>query len=216
MTVVLLLAALMLPAAALAQEADGPPLADVPAAYEPALQLAAQQLGLSYDELRSASREELQQTLCAALDRTTHEQVVADARAALDSATDEQLAALSASERQRLHTNLPAIVAAVDREYCDEAATGDDGEATPSGGADAADAVDETGATPDADEGATGDAGEADDDAVTTVDDIPVPNRVDTGGGGAGDGQQLPAAFGALFATLFGALGVAATARRRA
>jgi hypothetical protein len=49
-----------------------------------------------------------------------------------------------------------------------------------------------------------------------TTGDIPVPNRVDTGGGGAGGAGAVPMAFGLLFATLFGLVGIGVTGRRSA
>jgi hypothetical protein len=51
-------------------------------------------------------------------------------------------------------------------------------------------------------------------DAPRKVGDVPVPERVNTGGGGADDDRTLPLAFGGLFAALFGAVGITVTGRR--
>ena len=192
----LLLAVIVLPTAAMAGEPEDAPLSDVPGAYEPALRAAAEGLGLSYDELTSASEDELQTLLCDKLDETPTDQIVAEARAALDEAPEEELAELSDAERAQLIANLPAIIAQVESQYCQ-----DGGEDTATGGDEAGD--DET----DAGAGASG-------DDTASASDIPVPTRVDTGGGGAGDAGMVPVAFGALFAALFGLVGVGVTLRR--
>jgi hypothetical protein len=188
----LLLVVIVLPTAAMAGEPEDAPLSDVPGAYEPALRAAAEGLGLSYDELTSASEDELQTLLCDTLDGTSTDQIVAQAKAAMDEAPEEELAELSDAERAQLIANLPAIIAQVESQYCDDDAA--------AGGDEADD--DET----DADAGASGDDAASDGD-------IPVPTRVDTGGGGTGDAGMVPVAFGALFATLFGLVGVGVTVR---
>jgi len=171
----LLLLAVVLPTAAVAGEPDESPLSEVPGAYEPALRAAAEGLGLSYDELMSASEDELQAMLCDELDATPTDEIVAQARAALDEAPE--LAELGDAEREQLIEDLPTIIAQVESRYCDDGATTGDDEAASDG-------------------------------------DIPVPTRVDTGGGGAGGAGVVPVAFGALFAALFGLVGVGVTARR--
>ncbi|HEX6255747.1 MAG TPA: hypothetical protein VFZ70_08035 [Euzebyales bacterium] len=167
-----LLVALLVPTAALAQDA-GTPLSQVPDEYEPALRLVADELGVSYDDLATASAGELQGALCTQLDATSTDELVADTRTALAQVPDSQLQALSDAERARLDENLPGIIARIETEYC-------------------------------------AGAGEA----PRKVGDVPVPERVDTGGGGTGDDAALPLAFGALFATLFGAVGITLTGRR--
>jgi len=180
----LLLLAVVLPTAAVAGEPDESPLSEVPGAYEPALRAAAEGLGLSYDELMSASEDELQAMLCDELDATPTDEIVAQARVALDEAPE--LAELGDAEREQLIEDLPAIIAQVESQYCDDGATTGDDEADGAAGAD---------------------------DAASDG-DIPVPTRVDTGGGGAGGAGVVPVAFGALFAALFGLVGVGVTARR--
>jgi hypothetical protein len=169
-----LLVALLLPTAALAQDADAP-LSQVPDEYVPALRLVAGELGLSYDELATASADELRSALCTQLDATSDEQLVAETRAALADVPDSQLQALSDAERVQLDENLPRIITGIRTDYCAPAA-----------------------------------------DAAKKVGDVPVPQRVETGGGGAGDADRaLPLVFGALFGALFGAVGITLTGRRR-
>lgn len=182
----LLVLVIVLPTAAVAQESGDAPLSDVPQQYEPALRAAADGLGLSYDELTSASEEELQTMLCGELADTPTDQIVAQARTALEEAPADELAELSDAERQQLIANLPAIIAQVESQYCDDAATSGDAE---------------------------DDAAASGDDASSDDGEIPVPTRVDTGGGGAGGAGTVPAAFGALFAALFGLVGVGVTRR---
>lgn len=185
----LLVLVIVLPTAAVAQESGEAPLSDVPKQYEPALRAAADGLGLSYDELTSASEEELQTMLCGELADTPTDQIVAQARTALKEAPADELAELSDAERKQLIANLPAIIAQVESQYCDDdAATSGDVE--------------------DDDATASGDDASSEDDG-----EIPVPTRIDTGGGGAGGAGMVPAAFGALFAALFGLVGVGVTRR---
>jgi hypothetical protein len=170
--VVALLVALLLPTAALAQDA-GAPLSQVPDEYEPVLRIVADELGLAYDELAAASPDEFRGALCAEFDATSTDQLVADTRAALSQVPDGQLAALSEAERAQLDENLPTIIARIETDYCAPAA-----------------------------------------DAARKVGGVPVPEHVETGGGGTGDDGALPLAFAALFATLFGAVGITLTGRR--
>jgi hypothetical protein len=193
----LLVLTVVLPTAAVAGERDDAPLSDVPSEYVPALRAAAEGLGLSYDELTSASEDELQALLCDKLDQTSTDEIVAQARAALDEAPEEELAQLSDAEREQLMEDLPAIIGQVESRYCDD-------DAGTSGDDTSGDDVDDTDDT---------DAGTSDDDASLDG-DIPVPTRVDTGGGGAGGAGTVPVAFGALFAALFGLVGVGVTNRR--
>lgn len=197
----LLVLMVALPTSASASGPDDAPLSDVPSAYVPALRAAAEGLGLSYDELTSASEDELRTLLCDKLDEMPTDAVVAQARAALREAPEAELAELSDAERRALIADLPAILAQVESRYCDG-----DGDATTGGdGSDGGDAAA-------GDDGATGDAGASGE--ATSGGDIPVPTRVDTGGGGAGGAGPVPAAFGALFAALFGLVGLGVTGRR--
>ena len=202
----MLVAALMvltvvLPTAAAAGEPEKRPLSDVPSEYAPALRAVAEGLGLSYDELTSASKDELQTLLCDTLDETSTDEIVARARAALDDAPDEELAKLGDAEREQLMAKLPAIIERVASRYCDDDdAKKDDAKK---------DDADDDAKKDDGDDDAKKDDG---DDVASG--DIPVPTRVDTGGGGAGGAGMVPAAFGALFAALFGLVGVGVTGRR--
>jgi hypothetical protein len=181
----LLALTVLVPTAAVAGEAGDPPLSDVPSEYVPALRAAADGLGLSYDELTSASEDELKTLLCDELDTMSTQEVVAQARAALEKAPEEEV---GDAEREQLMANLPMIIEQVASEYCDgDDVKGDDV----------------------TDEDITSDV----DDDVTSDDDVPVPTHVDTGGGGAGGAGMVPAAFGALFAGLFGLVGVGITRR---
>lgn len=189
----LLVLTVLLPTVAAAQESDDAPLSDVPSQYVPALRAAAQGLGLSYDELTSASEDELQELLCSKLDETPTDEIVAEARKALDEAPDDELAELSDAERRQLEANLPVIIAQIESQYCDAATTSGD---------DAATSGDETA------------GGDTSTDDASEDGDIPVPTRIDTGGGGTGGTGMVPVAFGTLFAALFGLVGVGVTGRR--
>ena len=206
----MLVAALMvltvvLPTAAAAGEPEKRPLSDVPSEYAPALRAVAEGLGLSYDELTSASKDELQTLLCDTLDETSTDEIVARARAALDDAPDEELAKLGDAEREQLMAKLPAIIERVASRYCDD----DDAKKDDADDDAKKDDADDDAKKDDADDDTRKDDG---DDVASG--DIPVPTRVDTGGGGAGGAGMVPAAFGALFAALFGLVGVGVTGRR--
>lgn len=204
----LLVLTVVLPTAAMATGPDDAPLSDVPSEYVPALRAAADGLGLSYDELTAASKDELQTLLCDTLEETSTDEIVAQARAALDEAPEEELAELTDAERKQLIANLPAIIGQIESQYCD----GDGGTSDDDSDDVDVDTHDDAGSSADDDTS-------ADDDSSSDASsdgDIPVPTRVDTGGGGAGDAGSIPAAFGALFATLFGLVGVGVTRKRAA
>lgn len=165
---VLLVMAVAVPGVAAADESDDAPLSELPSEYEPALDAAADQLGVAPEELKSASREELTALLCDKLDETSPDELAAEVSEALDEAPEE----LSEEQRAELERRLPALISQLETEYC---------------------------------------ASDEGDDA----DEIPVPSRIDTGGGGAATGAAMPLAFGALFAALFGLFGVGAVGRRR-
>lgn len=178
------------PGVAAAGEDDNP-LADVPPEYEPALDAAAQEFGLSADQLQSASQEELESLLCAALDQYTVDEVVAKAEAALEELPDEDLDGLTPERRAHLTKQLPALMASLKTEVCAD-------------GGDATSDADATG----------GDDATSDDDADdASSDEIPVPTRIDTGGGGA----QTPTVVvaGLLGVVLAAMSGVAIAGRRR-
>jgi hypothetical protein len=161
----LLVLAVAVPGVAAAEEkASEKPLSDVPSEYEPALDAVAQELGVSSDDLKGASKEELQKLLCAHIDELTVEEVLALAEPAL--------ADLTAEERAQVEEQLPLLWDKLKSDVCVHADEVDEG-------------VDQ------------------------------VPSRVDTGGGGMSSGRTLPALFGAVFAGLFGALGVRVISRQR-
>ncbi|MBW3604823.1 MAG: hypothetical protein KY460_07930 [Actinobacteria bacterium] len=187
LAVTLLLTALM-SGVALAGESDDHPLADLPKEYAPALDAAASQLGVSSADLTSASRDELESLLCSKLEKSSAEEIAAGAKQALADAPEEQLKDLSEAQRAQLEARLPSIIAELESEYCATSATADD-----HGDSDS----DDDGSSAGSDSGTT-----------TSESGIPVPTRVDTGGGGAADGLLVPAAFGGLFAALFGLFGV--------
>ncbi|CAN5912727.1 hypothetical protein BH23ACT10_BH23ACT10_09230 [soil metagenome] len=189
--VALLLTALI-PGVAFAGESDDNPLAGLPDQYEPAVDAAASQLGVSAEELTSASRDELESLLCSKLDESSVEEIAAGAKEALADAPDKDLEKLSADQRAQLEARLPSMIRELEAEYCATSNTVDDDD----------DAAADGSSDSDSDSDATSESG------------IPVPNRVDTGGGGAADGPLVPLAFGALFAGLFGLFGVGVTRRQ--
>lgn len=192
-TALLLLA--LLPGFALAAESDEQPLAGLPSEYGPALGAAADQLGVSADELEAASSDELESLLCSKLEESSRDELVAGAKTALASAPQPELQNLSADEQAKLEARLPSLIEELDAKYCSTASAAD--------GA--------SGAGGDSADGGSGGSGSG---AATSDSGVPVPNRVDTGGGGAADGALVPLAFGGLFASLFGLLGVGVVRRR--
>lgn len=187
--VALLLTALI-PGVAFAGESDDNPLAGLPSQYEPAVDAAAAQLGVSAEELTSASRDELESLLCSKLDESSAEEIAAGAKEALANAPEEDLKKLSADQRAQLEARLPSLIKELEAEYCTTSNTVDD------------------------DDDAAADGSGSDSDATTSESGIPVPNRVDTGGGGAADAPLVPLVFGGLFAGLFGLFGVGLTRRQ--
>ena len=211
------------PGTAAAQPPSGGPLTGLPDEFQPAARAVAEELGLSYDELTTASDDELEATLCAEVDGASPEQIAARADDALQA---DNVGHLTAAERERLQSRLPDVISELESRYCATAATttadgdGDsrDGDADGSAGDDEGGTDDDADQTTDDADGSTdGDDDRADDaGAGTTNDDgIPLPTRVDTGAGGTtGTGNAAPMAFGALFATLFGMVGIGLTRRR--
>lgn len=214
---------IVLPGAAAAQEPAERPLADIPEELVPGMRAVAEQFGLSYEQLRNASEAQLEAVLCAEADDASPQQIATRASAALDDSGSD----LSDAERQRLQKRLPGIIADLETEYCATGAATDDRDEG-STGATGDDHNGRTGegdgATNDASEPAGGDDdGSSDDEAAqtgngsaaTNSDGIPLPTRVDTGAGGATGGDNAaPIAFGALFASLFGMVGVGLTRRQ--
>jgi hypothetical protein len=175
---VLLVLAVMVPGVAAATSDN--PLSKVPPEYEPAIEAAADELGVSLDELKNASRDELQELICTELADVSKDDLTARVQNALSEVPEEQLAELSDAERKQLEAQLPALVGQL-KSAC-EARGVDDAEAAND---------------------------EADDEA-------PVPDRVESGGGGLTDaGATVPLAFGGIFAALFGVFGIATIGKRR-
>jgi hypothetical protein len=115
--------AVAMPGVASAQQSDNP-LSEVPAEYEPVLDAAAGELGVSADKLQSASREELQQLLCSELEGQSKQDVLARVRAAMKQVPDEQLEGLSQAERQQLEARLPTLITQL-QAACDDGPVGD-------------------------------------------------------------------------------------------
>jgi hypothetical protein len=176
------------PGSAVAGESDDSPLSKVPEQYQPMVDVAAEELGVSSEDLESASPGDLRSLVCAELESRSTSQLVADVQAALEASPPKEYQDLSEAEREQLEQQLPTLIGQIEGEYCETSAAGSSDDSDADDGSDAGDDRD----------------GE-----------IPVPTRVDTGGGGAAAAGGAPVLFGVLFAALFGLFGVGVTARRR-
>jgi hypothetical protein len=123
LAVALMALAAMVPGVASAGESDNP-LAKVPDQYEPALEAAANELGVSADKLKSASKKELQKLLCAELEGESAADVSARVKAAMEEVPAEELEGLSGPERQQLEAQLPVLVSQI-KEACEESGVSD-------------------------------------------------------------------------------------------
>lgn len=112
----LLALALMVPGVA---SAGDNPLSDVPPEFEPAVDAAAGELGVSADELKSASKEELQKLLCGELEGESSADIAARVQQALDDAPKEQLKGLSEGELAQIKTQIPLLISQL-KEACAE------------------------------------------------------------------------------------------------
>lgn len=112
------------PGVAAAGESDDSPLSKVPEQYQPMVEVAAEELGVSPEELRSASRDELQSLVCSELESRSTSQLVADVEAALESSPPKEYQELSEAERGQLVEQLPAIIGQLEGEYCETGAAG--------------------------------------------------------------------------------------------
>ena len=177
--------AVAVPGVASAQQSDNP-LSDVPAEYEPVLDAAAGELGVSADKLQSASREELQQLLCSELEGQSEQDVLARVHAAMNQVPDEQLEGLSQAERQQLEARLPTLIMQL-QAACDDGAVSD---------------------TEQADDASSDDESDDDGSVPERVDA--------GAGGMTDAGAAAPIIFGGLFAALFGLFGIAIVGTRRA
>jgi predicted RecB family endonuclease len=107
----LLVLAVAVPGVAAAEEStDEKPLSDVPSEYEPALDAVAKEFGVSADDLKSASKEELQTLVCSQIDDMTVAEALALAEPALAELTDE--------ERQQVEEQLPLLWDKMKSEVC--------------------------------------------------------------------------------------------------
>lgn len=211
--VALLLSALM-PGIALAGPSDERPLAELPSEYAPALDAAAKQLGVSADKLTSASGDELETLLCSKLDESSAEEIAAGAKEALANAPESELKKLNAGQRAQLAARLPSFIMELEAKYC---TTSNGAGGASGGGGDAAAGAGDSGGSESGSEGSGSEgsgSASSGSGATTTDSGIPVPNRVDTGGGGAADGALVPLVFGGLFASLFGLFGVGLVRRQ--
>lgn len=190
----LLLLALAVPGVAAATE-EGNPLSELPPEYEPVLDAAAEEFGVSADELRAASRDELETIACTELQGRSVDDIAQKAEAALAEAPAEAQDQLTPERRAELERRLPALLASVEAQVC----ASDDG-------------TDGTGAQDAGGAGAGG--GETDGAPAAGTVDFPIPTRVDTGAGGAATTSTLVGAgvLGLAFATMGG---VAMAWRRR-
>ena len=161
------------------------PLSKVPAEFEPAIEIAAQELGVSADDLQNSSREELQDLLCSELESQSADDVAARVKEALASASAEDLGGLSESEVALLQGQLPELISEL-KAACAEGA-GD---------------VEET----------SDDDAEAGDDSDTPT---PTNIETGAGGLTGASGAVVPLVFGGAFALLFGAFGFAVARSRR-
>jgi hypothetical protein len=112
LAVALMALAAAVPGVASAEESDNP-LSQVPDKYEPVLDAAAGELGVSSDKLKSASKKELQQLLCSELEGESAADVSARVKAAMEEVPDEQLEGLSQAERQQLEAQLPVLISQI-------------------------------------------------------------------------------------------------------
>jgi hypothetical protein len=120
LTVVLMALTIAVPGVASAA-ADENPLSEVPPEFEPAVEAVAAELGVTADDLQSASREELQTMLCAELEGESADEAAARVKSALD---DAELENVSEVERQAVESQLPQIISEV-KKACDESAVAD-------------------------------------------------------------------------------------------
>jgi hypothetical protein len=113
----------MVPGVAAAGESDNP-LSKVPEQYEPVLEAAAGELGVSVDKLKSASKEDLQKLLCSELEGESAADVSARVKAAMEDVPADELEGLSEIERQQIEAQLPALVSQL-KEACEESGVSD-------------------------------------------------------------------------------------------
>jgi len=165
--------------------AEDNPLSNVPPEFEPAIDIAAKELGVSADELQNSSSEELQKLLCGELEGESADDVAARVKEALDSASAEDLGGLSESEVSQLQAQLPALIAQLKSACADGAAD-----------------VEETSDDEKSDD--------ADDETPT-----PTNIETGAGGLTDASGTTVPLVFGGAFALLFGTFGFAVVRMRR-
>lgn len=113
------------PGVAAAGESDDSPLSKVPEQYQPIVDVAAEELGVSADELRSASRDELQSLVCAELESRSTSDLVADVEAALEASPPKEYRELSDAQREQLVQQLPTLIGQLEGEYCETSASDD-------------------------------------------------------------------------------------------
>lgn len=101
--------------------ADDNPLSKVPPEFEPAIDVAAKELGVSADELKNSSRDDLQKLLCDELEGESADDVAARVKAALDSASADDLGGLSETEVTQLQGQLPGLISQL-KSACADAA----------------------------------------------------------------------------------------------
>lgn len=190
----LLVLMVLLPGAALAAE-SGNPLAELPPEYEPAVDAAAKEFGVDAEELKSASRSELEDLLCGELQALSAEEIAKKAKAAIDDLPAADREKLTPARIAQLESQLPALMVALEADLCADDDAGSD-------------SPDDDSSTDDA--AAPQSAGDSGDSGSGT---IPTPNRIDTGAGGSVTPTGIIAAVLAGALALLGT--VAAAGRRR-
>lgn len=161
------------------------PLSKVPAEFEPALEAAADELGISAGELKNSSRDELQDLVCTELDGRSATDIAAAVQDAIDNVPKEQLEGLSSAELALLEEQLPTLIAQL-KSACAEGVAEAEGTS---------------------DDGA---ASDSDDDTP-----VPERVDAGAGGLTDATGSKVPVIFGAAFAIMFGVFGIALIGMRR-
>jgi hypothetical protein len=122
------LMALTIAVPGVASAGDKNPLSEVPPEFAPAVDAVAEELGVSAESLKSASRKELQTLLCSELEGESAEDVAARVQTALDDIPESELEGVSEVERQAIESQLPTIISEI-KSACDESGVNDTEEA---------------------------------------------------------------------------------------
>ena len=118
------LMALTIAVPGVASAGDKNPLSEVPPEFAPAVDAVAEELGVSAESLKSASRKELQTLLCSELEGESAEDVAARVQKALDDIPESELEGVSEVERQAVEAQLPTIISEI-KSACEESGVSD-------------------------------------------------------------------------------------------